>query len=125
MAENLLHSCQSGLTSVSVCLCVCIRHHSHVTDLRDLLLETSMKVCRKTPDLVKIGKTTSDTVHKDLSTFYYSRRRSFAIKAFLFSTQYCFIVDSDVYLSNTITHCCLVIPAMVNANALHCFGVRV
>ena len=47
----------------------------------------------------------SDTLHKDLRTFYFCRQYKLSIEALLCNSQCSCIVNSDLYLSNTQKEC--------------------
>ena len=49
-----------------------------------------------------------NTFHEDLNMLYCCWRHKFVIKAFLCNNQYCYIVNSDMYLNDKQrTHCCV------------------
>jgi len=61
----------------------------------NLILKSLTKICRQTPNLVKIWKK-KPSLRENLNKHYWCRRHKSAIKALLCSTKYFYTVDRDM-----------------------------
>lgn len=104
------------ISTVSVCLPVCLSAGigaaptGRIAD--NFHTEAVRKICRQTPNLVKIRQKLSDTSHEDLSIFY-CRRHKLPIKPFLCNNRHFYAAYSDSSPTIHRTHCCLSITTMV------------
>jgi len=76
-----------------------------------------------------MGQIYRETEGENLSRFYCCQRHKFVIRALLCSSQYFYIVGSDVWLSNTYRmHCCVLVTTMLTLTLhnvtlhLHCLA---